>query len=75
MRFLCDEMLVRLARLLRSAGYDTYLAAGGEPDPELLKVAVREGRILLTRDKRLAVSAPESVLIRGWGVDAEARHL
>lgn len=75
MRFLCDEMLVRLARLLRAAGYDTYLAAGGEPDADLLRIARREGRILLTRDKRLAALAEESVLIRGWGVDAEAHHL
>ena len=36
MRFLCDEMLVKLARLLRAAGYDTYLAAGGEKDEQLL---------------------------------------
>ena len=75
MRFLCDEMLVRLARLLRAAGYDTYLAAGGEPDGDLIKTARREGRILLTRDKRLAASFEESVLIRGFGVSAEAHHL
>jgi uncharacterized protein len=75
MRFLCDEMLTRLARLLRAAGYDTYLAADGEPDAELIKTARREGRILLTRDKRLAAAAEESVLIRGWGVDAEAHAL
>jgi hypothetical protein len=75
MRFLCDEMLVRLARLLRAAGYDTYLAANSESDAELIKTARREGRILLTRDKRLAASFEESVLIRGFGVDAEAHHL
>jgi uncharacterized protein with PIN domain len=75
MRFLCDEMLVRLARMLRAAGYDTYLAADGEPDEELIRIARREGRVLLTRDKRLAASAPESVLIHGLGVDAEARSL
>jgi uncharacterized protein with PIN domain len=75
MRFLCDEMLVRLARLLRAAGYDTYLASDGEPDSDLIKTARREGRILLTRDKRLAAAAHESVLIRGFGVDAEAHHL
>jgi len=75
MRFLCDEMLVRLARLLRAAGYDTYLAAGGEPDAELVKTARREGRILLTRDKRLAAAFEESVLIRGFGVSSEAHHL
>jgi hypothetical protein len=75
MRFLCDEMLVRLARLLRAAGYDTYLAEGGEPDDELVKLAQREGRILVTRDKRLAAATAESVLVRGWGVDAEAHSL
>ena len=75
MRFLCDEMLVRLARLLRAAGYDTYLASGGEPDRDLLHIALEEGRILLTRDKRLAEAAPESVLIEGRGVEEEARSL
>jgi uncharacterized protein with PIN domain len=75
MRFLCDEMLVRLARLLRAAGYDTYLAAGGEADAELIKTARREGRILVTRDKRLAAAFEESVLVTGWGVDAEAHAL
>lgn len=75
MRFLCDEMLVRLARLLRAAGYDTYLASGGEPDAGLLKIARQEGRILLTRDKRLAAAAAESVLVEGRGVEAEAECL
>lgn len=75
MRFLCDEMLAPLARLLRAAGYDTYLASDGEPDAGLLKIAREEGRILLTRDKRLAAAAAESVLIEGRGVDAEAESL
>jgi uncharacterized protein with PIN domain len=75
MRFLCDEMLVGLARLLRAAGYDTYLAAGGEPDAELIRTARREGRILVTRDKRLAAAFEESVLVSGWGVNAEAHSL
>jgi hypothetical protein len=67
MRFLCDEMLGRLARLLRAAGYDTYLAAKAEPDDELIRLARREGRILVTRDKRLAAAAEESVLVDGFG--------
>ncbi|HET6970054.1 MAG TPA: DUF5615 family PIN-like protein, partial [Phenylobacterium sp.] len=75
MRFLCDEMLVRLARLLRAAGYDTYLAADGEDDADLIKTARREGRILVTRDKRLAAAAEESVLVNGFGVEAEAHSL
>lgn len=75
MRFLCDEMLVRLARLLRAAGYDTYLASGGESDAALVKLAREEGRILVTRDKRLAASTPESVLVEGRGVEEEAESL
>ena len=75
MRFLCDVMLARLARLLRAAGYDTYLAGDGEPDADLIRTARREGRILVTRDKRLAAAFEESVLVHGWGVDAEAHAL
>lgn len=76
MRFLCDEMLVRLARLLRAAGHDTYLASGGQSDASLLSCAREEGRMVLTRDKRLAAAAaPDSLLIHGLGVEREARCL
>jgi uncharacterized protein with PIN domain len=75
-RFLCDEMLVRLARLLRAAGHDTYLARNAEADEDLLRLARAEGRTLLTRDRRLAAAAaPDSVLIQGSGVEQEARSL
>lgn len=50
-RFLCDEMLGRLARYLRAAGYDTELAAGGRPDRDLVRLAAEEGRYFLTRDR------------------------
>jgi len=76
MRFLCDEMLLRLARLLRAAGYDTYLAHDGQDDAELLRIAREENRILVTRDKRLAQAAhPRAVLAEGKGAHAEAEHL
>src|SRR5689334_9473258 len=76
MRFLCDEMLLRLARLLRAAGYDTVLAEGGRKDAELLAQARAENRILVTRDKRLAKAAhPRAVLAEGRGAHAEAEHL
>jgi len=52
-RFLCDEMLARLARYLRAAGYDTRLAGGGAPDAHWIALARAEGRILLTCDRRL----------------------
>ena len=52
-RFLCDEMLGRLARYLRAAGYDTALAAGGLPDSVWIGLAQREARLLLTCDRSL----------------------
>jgi uncharacterized protein with PIN domain len=75
MRFLCDEMLLRLARLLRAAGYDTRLAQG-ERDEALLELARQENRVLVTRDKRLAAAAhPRAVLVEGRGAHAEAECL
>lgn len=52
-RFLCDEMLGRLARYLRAAGYDTLAAQAGESDAELLRQARRQDRYFLTRDRRV----------------------
>lgn len=76
MRFLCDEMLVRLARLLRAAGYDTALAQGGAADAALLEAARAEGRVLVTRDRTLArLAQPESVLITAPDGDGEAASL
>lgn len=50
-RFLCDEMLGRLARYLRAAGYDTELATNGAADRDLVRLAADEGRYFLTRDR------------------------
>ena len=51
-RFLCDEMMVRLGKWLRAAGYDTRIASSGAKDRDLLDCAIREERILLTRDRK-----------------------
>ena len=50
-RFLCDEMLGRLCRYLRAAGYDALLANGGRSDSELLRQCREEGRYFLTQDQ------------------------
>ncbi len=53
MRFIVDEMLLRLGRWLRLLGQDVA-NPNGEDDKELLKRAKQENRTLITRDKRLA---------------------
>lgn len=60
LRLLCDEMLARLGRYLRAAGYDTLFAFGGAPDRVWVEQARSEHRLLLTCDRRL-------LLLRGAG--------
>lgn len=53
-RFLCDEMLQRLGRWLRAAGYDTAIALAGVEDRDLVQQANDEARLLLTHDRHMA---------------------
>src|ERR1700726_4335696 len=48
-QFACDAMLGGLARWLRAAGYDASWQANID-DWDLIRLAQREGRILLTSD-------------------------
>jgi uncharacterized protein with PIN domain len=50
--FAADAMLARLARWLRTLGYDTSLDPALD-DPALVRQADAQQRILLTRDRRL----------------------
>ncbi|WP_047864246.1 DUF5615 family PIN-like protein [Rubrobacter aplysinae] len=52
MRFLCDAMLGGLAKWLRAAGHDALYASEdtGADDREILRLAIEEGRVLLTGD-------------------------
>jgi uncharacterized protein with PIN domain len=52
-RFLADVMLGTLAKWLRILGYDTAYD-NRIPDDEIVNRCLREGRIALTRDSRLA---------------------
>jgi uncharacterized protein len=78
-KLLCDEMLHGLARWLRAAGHDTLVAASGMADPELLREAAGEDRILLTRDRHLAALAKAAgvpaFLPRTADLDATAAEL
>ncbi|HHW63925.1 MAG TPA: Mut7-C ubiquitin/RNAse domain-containing protein [Rhodocyclaceae bacterium] len=51
-RFIADAHLGGLARLLRLTGFDT-LYDNHYDDAEIVGIAVREGRIVLTRDREL----------------------
>jgi uncharacterized protein with PIN domain len=75
MRLLCDEMLHRLGRWLRAAGYDTAIVSAGLRDREVVEQCIVEGRILLTKDRQLASAARQAirvVLLGDAGIDAEA---
>ena len=50
-KFLCDQMLLGLGRWLRVAGYDTSIIEESIDDSEILEKALREKRLLLTRDR------------------------
>lgn len=67
--FVVDTMLGRLARWLRAMGYDT-LYFGSAEDRRLLQLAHSEGRILLTRDGKLArLAGAQGCLIQADQVD------
>ena len=57
MKFLVDQMLGTLAKWLRFSGIDTYYATQSIHDDELLHIAKKENRVLVTRDKELIIRA------------------
>lgn len=70
--FLCDEMLLRLARWLRAAGYDAAMGACGTNDADLVARAVMENRLLLTRDRKILerrAAAGRTLLLAGTGIE------
>lgn len=87
-RFVVDSMLGRLARWLRAMGYDTLYVQRAS-DGDLLDLAKREQRMLLTRDLRLARRAGEDAyqvraerleaqlgeIVGVFGLDPEANPL
>lgn len=62
-RFLVDAMLGNVARELRLLGLDARLARQ-EPEARLLRRALAEERLLLTRDRELARRAEKNPSVR-----------
>jgi len=78
MKLLCDEMLMRLGRWLRAAGYDTAIAHSGYADREIVAQAVREGRLLITCDRRMAEhkrATSRLILLETQGLHEQAREV
>ena len=53
-RLLVDINVGRLAKWLRAMGYDTIFPKGSG-DNELVRIALRENRVLVTRDAGIAL--------------------
>ncbi|MFQ5534684.1 MAG: Mut7-C RNAse domain-containing protein [Sphingomonadales bacterium] len=72
MRLLCDEMVHRLGRWLRAAGYDTLIMEPGVSDRVLVSKAAAENRLILTRDKKIPeikAARGRILLLEGDGVE------
>lgn len=65
MKFLCDTMLADLGKWLRTAGHDTLIASKEKSDIEIYEEAVKDGRLLLTRDRDF-LAMPKSNQIVVW---------
>jgi len=73
MKFICDQMLGTLAKWLRIMGYDTIYGDGD--DSRLIKIAVDEKRVLLTRDKELHKRCPDSILIESTELGEQIKNV
>ena len=79
-RFIVDVNVGRLARKLRMLGYDTWFINGLD-DNELIRIAFREERILLTKDsgimRRNIVTSGKvkAILITDDRIDEQLRHV
>ncbi len=67
-------MLGTLAKWLRFMGYDTTYP-GPLDDTELLALAQREDRVLLTRDKELAGRSPHALRVRSDDLEEQIREV
>jgi uncharacterized protein with PIN domain len=53
MKILCDQMLGSLATWLRILGFDTLYPTSEMSDEQILQIATREQRLIISRDKQL----------------------
>jgi hypothetical protein len=75
LRFLADQMLGKLAKYLRFLGYDTFYTNKQISDKELIEIAKKEERVILTRDKIIAQNVPNSVYLKNDNLEEQFREL
>jgi uncharacterized protein with PIN domain len=63
-KFLVDGMLKKLAVNLRNIGRDAVVVPDGSKPSDIIKLAAEEGRLILTRDKKLIHQNKSIPLIR-----------
>ena len=74
-RFIADAMLGRLARWLRTLGYDTAYD-DAISDEELIRRSIEEGRHIITRDRRLFEEwRVEGLLVDAGELSAQLRQV
>ena len=61
LKFMADAMLGHLARYLRLMGFDTASPSNDWPDEVVLEETLRDGRILLTRDREFCNGARKRI--------------
>ena len=77
-KFLCDQMCSELGRWLRTAGYDTVIIDTPLTDQKIFQQAVKEKRLLLTRDRYFHGIDPQGKTVfylRGETLDEWATQL
>jgi uncharacterized protein len=79
-KFIVDQNVGKLAKLLRLLGYDTIFFAG-ETDTQLVEIAQIENRVMLTRDthilERQAITGGrvEAILLSSDNIEKQIRQV
>ena len=68
--FIVDTMLGTLAKWLRILGFDAIYEAGMDDD-EILRLAIAENRVIVSRDVELCSRKPDSILLKSIDLDEQ----